>query len=79
MRSLPFRSSEHVPHTFRGFPSHRWQFCILSRRIRSIGLSSTELHPISTTFREHEKRFMDFSVAPNADVAAIDEVQLVPC
>ena len=41
MRPLPFHSSEHVPHTFRGFPSHRWQFCILSRRIRSIVLNST--------------------------------------
>ena len=75
MRPLPFHYSEHVPHV--PFPSHRLQFCILSRRTRSIVLNATHLHPISTTFRGHEKRFMDFSMAANADVAATDEVQLV--
>ena len=79
MRLLPFHSLEHVSNVFCGFPSHRLQFCILSRRTRSIVLNSTQLHPISTPFHGHKERFMDFSMAANADVAATDEVQLVPC
>ena len=66
MRPLPFHSSEHM----RGFQSHHLQFCILSRRTSSIVRNSTQLHPISTPYRVHEERFMDFSMAANADVAA---------